>query len=85
MQSGIQFFPLDVNTDTKLALIECEFGIKGFAVIVKLWQKIYGEEGYYNVLVFAPPVLTKEPLDWPEELDGGVTGIVGILQDEMIE
>lgn len=47
MQSGLQFFPLDVNTDTKLALIECEFGIKGFAVIVKLWQKIYGEEGYY--------------------------------------
>ena len=45
----------------------------------------YGEEGYYNVLVFAPPVLTKEPLDWPEELDGGVTGIVGILQDELIE
>ena len=45
----------------------------------------YGEEGYYNVLVFAPPVLTKEPLDWPEELDGGVTGIVGILQAEPIE
>ena len=45
----------------------------------------YGEEGYYQVLVYAPPVPTKEPLDWPEELDGGVTGIVGIIQDEMIE
>ncbi|MBQ7337835.1 MAG: hypothetical protein IJW40_05180 [Clostridia bacterium] len=45
----------------------------------------YGEEGYYNVLVYAPPVLTKEPLDWPEELDGGVTGIVGVRQAEMIE
>ena len=42
-------------------------------------------EGHYNVLVYAPPVPTKEPLDWPEELDGGVTGIVGILQDEMIK
>ena len=45
----------------------------------------YGEEGYYQVLVYAPPVPTKEPLDWPEELDGGVTGIVGILQAELIE
>ena len=41
--------------------------------------------GYYQVLVYAPPVLTKEPLDWPEELDGGVTGIVGILPAELIE
>ena len=36
--------------------------------------------GYYNVNVYAPPILTKEPLDWPEELDGGVTGIVAIRQ-----
>ena len=41
--------------------------------------------GYYNVLVYAPSVLTKEPLDWPEELDGGVTGIVGIRPAEPIE
>lgn len=47
MQSGIQFFPLDVNTDNKIALIECEFGVQGFGVILKLWQKIYGQEGYY--------------------------------------
>ena len=42
-------------------------------------------EGHFNVIVYTPPVPTKEPLDWPEELDGGVTGIVGILQDEMIK
>ena len=42
-------------------------------------------EGHFDGLVYTPPVPTKEPLDWPEELDGGVTGIVGILQDEMIE
>ena len=44
-----------------------------------------GKKGYYQVIVYTPPVPTKEPLDWPEELDGGVTGIVGILQDELIE
>ena len=47
MQSGVRFFPLDTSCDTKLALLECEYGLKGFAVIIKLWQKIYGGEGYY--------------------------------------
>jgi hypothetical protein len=28
-------------------LIEAEFGLTGFAVVVKLLQKIYGEQGYY--------------------------------------
>ncbi|MBQ7337833.1 MAG: hypothetical protein IJW40_05170 [Clostridia bacterium] len=42
-------------------------------------------EGHFNDIVYTPPVPTKEPLDWPEELDGGVTGIVGILQAELIE
>ena len=54
------------------------------AVIHTRRGQLYGE-GHKDVLVYAPPVPTKDPLDWPEELDGGVTGIVGILQDEMIE
>lgn len=47
MNSGIPFVPLDVALDDKFALIEAEFGLKGFAVIVKLFQKIYGFQGYY--------------------------------------
>lgn len=47
MNSGIPFVPLDVTLDDKFALIEAEFGLKGFAVIVKLFQKIYGFQGYY--------------------------------------
>ena len=45
----------------------------------------FSGEGYFNDIVYTPPVPTKQPLDWPEELDGGVTGIVGILQAELIE
>ena len=31
-----------------LKIIENEFGLKGFAVVIKLWQKIFGSsEGYY--------------------------------------
>lgn len=47
MNSGITYFPLDVHLDDKFELIEAEFGLTGFAVVVKLLQKIYGGQGYY--------------------------------------
>ena len=47
MANGIPYFPLDVCVDDKIELIEAQFGLKGFAVIVKLYQKIYGGFGYY--------------------------------------
>lgn len=47
MNSGIPYFPLDVHLDDKFELIEAEFGLTGFAVVVKLLQKVYGGQGYY--------------------------------------
>lgn len=47
MSNGITYFPLDVHLDDSFELIEAEFGLTGFAVIVKLYQKIYGTFGYY--------------------------------------
>ncbi len=47
MKSGLDYFPLDVHLDSKFELIEAEFGLTGFAVVVKLYQKIYGGFGYY--------------------------------------
>ena len=47
MSNGVEYFPLDVALDDKLELIEAEFGLTGFAVVVKLFQKIYGGQGYY--------------------------------------
>ena len=46
-RSGIDYFPLDVALDTKFELIEAEFGLTGFGVIVHLLQEIYGKAGYY--------------------------------------
>lgn len=43
---GLDYFPLDVNIDDNLELIEAEHGLPGFAIIIKLWQKIYSN-GYY--------------------------------------
>ena len=47
LKSGIDYFPLDVRLDTKFELIEAEFGVSGFAIVVKLYQQIYGGFGYY--------------------------------------
>ncbi|MGN0557740.1 MAG: DUF4373 domain-containing protein [Acutalibacteraceae bacterium] len=47
IKDGVDYFPLDTVLDTKFELIEAEYGLTGFAVVVKLFQKIYGEHGYY--------------------------------------
>lgn len=47
MKAGIEFFSLDCQLDDKMELVEADFGLIGFAVILKLLQRIYGEEGYY--------------------------------------
>ena len=47
IKQGLDYFPLDTVLDDKFKLIEAEFGLTGFAVVVKLFQKIYGGFGYY--------------------------------------
>jgi len=47
MSSCIPWFPLEVHLDDRYDLVEAEFGLTGFAVVVKLLQKIYGGHGYY--------------------------------------
>lgn len=69
--SGIPYFPLDVTLDTKFALIEAEFGIKGFGVIVKLYQQIYGEQGYY--------------IEWTDEVELLFAKRLGLSQSSVSE
>lgn len=58
IKTGLDYFPLDVDIDDKLELIEAEHGLTGFAIVIKLWQRIY-KNGYYidwnqdNELLFA--------------------------------
>ena len=47
IKNGLDYFPMDVVCNDKIELIEAEFGLTGFATVVKLFQKIYGERGYY--------------------------------------
>ena len=58
-KEGVDYFPLDVQVNDKVKLIQAEFGLVGFAILIRLWQKIYGGKGYYTdwdedvALVFA--------------------------------
>lgn len=45
-KQGLDYFPLDVVNDDKLDLIEAEFGITGWAIIIKMYRRIYSN-GYY--------------------------------------
>lgn len=56
-KEGIDSFLLDCHTNENLSELEASFGIKGFAVIVRLWQKIYSEKGYYCEWIERSPLL----------------------------
>lgn len=49
-KNGLDYFPLDVDMDQddKVALIEAQHGIAGFAIVVKLLMKIYKNSYFYE-------------------------------------
>lgn len=47
-KQGLDYFPLDVQLDDKFHIIEAEHGLEGFAIVIKLFQKIYSEGYYYE-------------------------------------
>jgi len=40
-KKGLDYFPLDVILDESMELIEVDYGLEGFAIIIKLYQRIY--------------------------------------------
>ena len=46
---GISYYPMDVNflDDTKFGFIDAKFGAEGVVIILRLWQLIYNDKGYY--------------------------------------
>lgn len=45
-KEGLDYFALDVKMDDETELIEAKHGIEGFAIMIKIFQKIYSQ-GYY--------------------------------------
>jgi len=47
---GLEYFPLDVDIDSddKVAIIEAQHGMIGFAIVIKLFMKIYADGYFYK-------------------------------------
>jgi hypothetical protein len=46
-KDGLEYFPLNTKNDDKFDLIEARHGLEGFAIVVKLYQRIYDDYGYF--------------------------------------
>lgn len=48
-KKGLDYFTLDIDMDRdqKVELIEAEFGLKGFGLLIKIFLNIYADEGYF--------------------------------------
>ena len=77
---SLPYFELDCHMDDKIKLIEAEYGLKGFAIVIKLYQRIYGgEHGYY--CEFTPDIALLLAARFCGS-SGGVSGKVGIASDK---
>lgn len=47
IKQGLDYFNLDCHFDDKVELVIAEFGMTGLGILIRLFQKIYGENGYY--------------------------------------
>jgi len=48
-KKGIDYFPLDVNFDNSIEMVIARFGDQAMNVVIRLWQMIYANEGYYII------------------------------------
>lgn len=68
-KQGLDYFPLDVNVDNKIEILESEYGILGFGFIVRLFQKIYANGYYLEWNKYSSILLKKEIGMSKEEID----------------
>lgn len=47
IKAGLDYFPHSCIPDQRMELIEAEFGLTGYAVVLKLYEKIFVEKGYF--------------------------------------
>ena len=73
---GLDYFPMDIQMEDKIKLVEAKYGIEGFGIIIRLYQKIYAN-GYFidwneeNVLLFS------------NEINIEITKINEIIEDSL--
>lgn len=66
-KQGVDYFPLDVHLDDKFKFIEIKYKLEGFAILIKLMQKIYSCGYWYKwtddeALLFSDEIRTEYEL-----------------------
>ena len=47
LKAGLDYFPHSCISEQDIDLMQTEFGTAGYAVIYRLYEKIYAEKGYF--------------------------------------
>lgn len=63
-KQGVDYFPLDIHLDDKFKFIEIKYKLEGFAILIKLLQKIYSYGYWYRwtddeALLFSDEIRTE--------------------------
>lgn len=78
---GLDYFPLNVNfsEDEKIEIIEAEFGYLGFYVILKIFMRIYGMNGYYMMFT------SREQKLFSKRINVDINSVIAIINSAINE
>ncbi len=78
---GLDYFPLNVNfsEDEKIEIIEAEFGCLGFYVILKIFMRIYGMNGYYMMFT------SREQKLFSKRINVDINSVIAIINSAINE
>jgi hypothetical protein len=73
-KKGLDYFPLDVDMDDKMELIEAKYGVIGFGTVIKMYQKIY-KEGYFY------PWEERQQLLFAKKINQELENVLSVIDD----
>lgn len=78
---GLDYFPLNVNfsEDEKIEIIEAEFKETGFYVILKIFMRIYGMNGYYMMFT------SREQKLFSKRINVDINSVIAIINSAINE
>ena len=75
LKDGLDYFPLDTSLDDSFELIEAKYGIEGFGILIKLYQKIYKDHGYFY------PWTEREQLLFSKHINVDINRVNAVIKD----
>jgi hypothetical protein len=71
----MDYFPLDTDMDDNFECIEAKYGVQGFGILIKMYQKIYHDYGYYY------PWTEREQLLFSKHINVDIATVNAVIHD----